>query len=48
MCKISPKGFGGEENILVVTDEFSGYVEAIPLVAKGDAPTALIDLVAVW
>jgi hypothetical protein len=30
MCKIRPKGFGGEENILVVTDEFSGYVEAIP------------------
>ncbi len=48
MCKIRPKGFGGEENLLVVTDEFSGYVEAIPLVTKGGAPKALIDLVAVW
>jgi hypothetical protein len=44
MCKISPIGISGEENVLVVTDQFSGYVEAVPLVRKSDAARALMDL----
>ena len=34
--------------LLVVTDEYSGYAEAIPLVFKSSAVDALIDLIAVF
>ena len=48
MCKIKPVGRNGEEYLLVVTDQFSGFVEAIPLKTKGSAAAAFIDLCDVW
>jgi hypothetical protein len=48
MCKITPVGRSGEEYLLVVTDEFSGYFDATPLKCKSAAPAAFLDLVAQW
>ena len=48
MGPISPVGRSGEHYLLVVTDEYSGYAEAIPLVFKSSAVDALIDLIAVF
>ena len=48
MGPISPAGRSGEQYLLVVTDEYSGYVEAVPLQHKSSAAAALVDLVAVW
>jgi transposase InsO family protein len=48
MGPITPPGRSGEEYLLVVTDEFSGYAEAIPLKQKSSAPGAFVDLVAVF
>lgn len=48
MGPIHPGGVWGMEYLLVVTDEFSGYVEAFPLQRKSNAPGAFLDLVRVW
>jgi transposase InsO family protein len=48
MGPISPPGRSGEEYLLVVTDQFSGYVEAVPLKRKSCATATIIDLVEVF
>lgn len=43
LITVSVTGFNGEQYVLVLTDQYSGYIDAVPLLRKSDAADAIME-----